>query len=228
LYRKYLIVIAFFLGIIIGMSRHELIMPTTGNPNTPYYHGVRGRDQISLAINVDWGEEYLPGMLRILRDKGVKATFFVTGNWASKYPDLLKEMATLGHEIGNHGYRHVHIKDLTREEIIALIEKNEELIRQITGQKTRLFTPPYGEIDQRITAVVSSIGYRTIMWSADTIDWQRPASVIIEERAVNKTDDGGIILIHPTKPTIYALEKIIDRLRGRGFSFVPISELIYE
>ncbi|MDI3547156.1 MAG: hypothetical protein PWR10_808 [Halanaerobiales bacterium] len=224
--RKYLIVIAFFLGLIIGMIRHELTMPTFSRPDTPYYHGVRGRNQISLAINVDWGEEYLPGMLRILHDKGVKATFFVTGKWARKCSDLLREMAGLGHEIGNHGYYHAHPKNLSRDQLIELIKKNEELIFQITGQRTKLFAPPYGEVDKRITSIASSIGYKTIMWSADTIDWQRPAPEIIEERAVNKVDDGGIILMHPTEPTLYALADIIDRLRERGFKFVTVSELI--
>ncbi|NLJ84309.1 MAG: polysaccharide deacetylase, partial [Halanaerobiaceae bacterium] len=73
-----------------------------------------------------------------------------------------------------------------------------------------------------------SIGYKTIMWSADTIDWQRPAPEIIVQRAVNKIDDGGIILMHPTEPSLAALDNIIDILKQRGYKFVTVSQLIQE
>lgn len=226
--RKYLVVIAFFIGILFGMVNSELDIPVMFEPDQPIYHGIRGKGQVALTINVDWGEEYLPGMLRILHDKGIKVTFFVTGNWAQKFPDLLKEISQLGHEIGNHGYSHRHPKRLSEQGLIDLIKKNEELILKITGQKTKLFAPPYGEVDQRICSIASKIGYKTIMWSADTIDWQRPSPEIIVQRAVTKVDDGGIILMHPTKPSLYALEEIIDKLTGRGFQFVTVSQLITE
>jgi len=224
--RKYIIVICFFLGIIAGMVHNDLTMPVVSRGDRPFYHGVRGKNQIALTVNVDWGEEYLPGMLRILHDKGVKATIFVTGNWARKCPDLLKEMARLGHEIGNHGYSHLHPKSLNDQQLIELIKKNEELIYSITNRRTELFAPPYGEVDERIARVANSIGYSTIMWSADTVDWQRPAPEIIVQRAINKIDDGGIILMHPTEPSLYALSDIIDTLQDRGYQFVTVSELI--
>ena len=224
--KKYIIVIFFFIGIIAGMVQTDIIMPTVSKPNTPYYHGVRGKNNISLTINVDWGEEYLRDMLRVLDNKDVKVTFFVTGNWAKKNQGLLKAMADLGHEIANHGYIHAHPKQLSRDQIIELIKKNEEFIYQITNTRTNLFAPPYGEVDERITSVASSIGYSTIMWSADTIDWQRPSPEIIVQRAVNKIDDGGIILMHPTKPSLAALEPIISNLENKGYNFVTVSELI--
>lgn len=208
------------------MAENELIIPVNTANNSPYYHGVRGRNQISLTINVDWGEEYIPGFLKVFEEKGVKVTFFVTGYWAEKNRELLKLMAEKGHEIGNHGFRHAHLKSLSNNELIELIKKNEELIFQITGQRTALFAPPYGEVDSRISSIAGSIGYSTIMWSADTVDWQRPAKELIVQRAVNKIDDGGIILMHPTEPSLQALEDIIDILTKKGYKFVKVSELI--
>lgn len=172
------------------------------------------------------GEKYLPGMLRILHENQVKVTFFVTGKWARKCPDLLQEMAAMGHEIGNHGYNHAHPKQLSNEALAKLIKDNEELIYKVTGQRTKLFAPPYGEVDSRITKVASKLGYDTIMWSADTVDWQRPSPDIIVQRVMAKIDDGGIILMHPTEPTLYALEDIINNLRQRGYEIVTVSELI--
>ncbi|MFI5358744.1 MAG: polysaccharide deacetylase family protein [Halanaerobiales bacterium] len=226
--RKYVILLCFFLGLIVGMAANELVVPVNTAPERPYYHGVRGRNQIALTINVDWGEEFIPGMLKIMEERDVRATFFVTGQWAMKNKEMLKLMADKGHEIGNHGYSHQHPAKLSRDGLIELIKKNEEVIYQITKQRTRLFAPPYGEVDERIAGIVSSIGYKTIMWSADTIDWQRPAPEIIVQRAVNKIDDGGIILMHPTEPSLAALDDIIDILTKRGYRFVTVSELIQE
>ena len=226
--RKYVILLCFFLGLIVGMAANELVVPVNTAPERPYYHGVRGRNQIALTINVDWGEEFIPGMLKIMEERDVRATFFVTGQWAMKNKEMLKLMADKGHEIGNHGYSHQHPAKLSRDGLIELIKKNEEVIYQITKQRTRLFAPPYGEVDERIAGIVSSIGYKTIMWSADTIDWQRPAPEIIVQRAVNKIDDGGIILMHPTEPSLAALNDIIDILTKRGYRFVTVSELIQE
>lgn len=222
----YLVVLALFLGIIAGMlTTNDLTVPTTGGPDQAYFHGIKGKDQVSLTINVDWGGEYIPGMLDCFSDYDIKVTFFVTGKWAEKNPELLSKMAE-EHEIGNHGYSHLHPKQLSRNGLIDLIKKNEEIIKGITGQTPHHFAPPYGEQDQRIVSIASSIGYKTIMWSADTIDWQRPAPEIIEQRAVNKIDDGGIILMHPTEPSLAALPQIISRIQERGFKFVTVSQLI--
>ncbi|MFW6029522.1 MAG: polysaccharide deacetylase family protein [Halanaerobiales bacterium] len=224
--KKYLIVIFFFIGIIAGMVQYDLIMPTIGSPNAAYYHGKKGNNNISLTINVDWGEEYLTAMLEIFQKKDINVTFFVTGKWADKNKELLNRMSTLGHEIGNHGYSHAHPKQLSDAHLIELIKKNEELIFQITDKRTKLFAPPYGEVDDRIASVAASIGYNTIMWSADTIDWQRPPAEVVAQRAINKIDDGGIILMHPTKPSLEALDNIITTLESRGYNFVTVSELI--
>ena len=224
--RKYIVLICLFVGIIIGMAGNELIVPVSTTNDTPFYHGVRGRNQIALTINVDWGEEFIPGILKVLEEKGIEVTFFVTGYWSEKNKEILKLMAEKGHEIGNHGFTHEHPLSLSRDELIELIKKNEELIFQITGQRTSLFAPPYGEIDSRITSTASSIGYSTIMWSADTVDWQRPAKEVIVQRAVNKIEDGGIILMHPTEPSLLALEDIIEILTKKGYNFVKVSELI--
>ncbi|MFW6287440.1 MAG: polysaccharide deacetylase family protein [bacterium] len=224
--KKYIIIICFFLGIIAGMTQNELVLPTFSNPDNAYYHGIRGNDNISLTINVDWGTEYIPVMLKIMEEESIKATFFVTGYWADKNKDLLRRISEMGHEIGNHGFSHQHPLQLSNNQLVELIKKNEELIYQICGQRTTLFAPPYGEVDERISNVAKSIGYDTIMWSADTIDWQRPSPEIITQRAVNKIDDGGIILMHPTEPSAEALDDIIRLLRGRGYTFVTVSELI--
>ncbi len=225
-YSRYLVIIALLSGLIVGMLQYQLVVPAAGNQLLPYYYGTRGKNQVALTFNVDWGQEFIPSLLQIMKGENVKATFFVTGDWSSKFPDLLKIMADDGHEIGNHGYSHRHPVHLNNQQLAELINKNEDLIFNITGKRTALFAPPYGEVDDRIARVADNLGYKTIMWSADTIDWQRPSPQIIVQRAVNKVDDGGIILMHPTRPTVQALPEIINKLQNRGFEIVTVSRLI--
>lgn len=224
--KKHLIITALFVGVIGGLVHHEPTIPVHSQPSQPYYHGIRGKNNISLTFNVDWGSEYIQDLLEIMAEKDVKATFFVTGTWAKNNKKLLQKIADRGHEIGNHGYSHRHPEQLGREKLISLIKRNEELIREITGEKTHLFAPPYGEVNKKITTTADSIGYKTIMWSADTIDWQRPHPEIIIQRAINKIEDGSIILMHPTEPTTKALPEIIAHLNKRGFNFVTVTHLL--
>ena len=226
--KYYLILIIFLVGMIAGVLQHDLAVPAFSEGEGAYRHGIRGYNQISLTFNVDWGREYIPSILDILEEKNVKATFFLTGNWAEKNPELTRKITDQNHEIGNHGYRHRHLTEISESGLIDLIKKNEELLYELTEERTSLFAPPYGEVDRRITSIAESIDYKTILWSADTIDWQRPSPGLIVQRAVNKVSDGGIILMHPTEPTVRALPDIITTLQNRGFNFVTVSQLIEE
>ncbi|MFW5787551.1 MAG: polysaccharide deacetylase family protein [Halanaerobiales bacterium] len=225
--KYYYIFIFFMAGVIIALIQFDPVVPVHNNQEEkPYYSGVKGRNQVSLTFNVDWGQEYIPDLVEVLVENDLQATFFITGSWAQKNPRLVKSIAQKGQEVGNHGFRHRHLYELDKQELERLLKKNEDPLLEITGQRTDLFAPPYGDVDTRIASIAAQSGYRTIMWSVDTIDWKKPDSEIIIQRAVNKIEDGGIILMHPTQPTVEALPEIITRIQERGFEFVPVSELI--
>ncbi|AGB40687.1 putative xylanase/chitin deacetylase [Halobacteroides halobius DSM 5150] len=192
----------------------------------PYYHGPTDKQKVALTINVAWGQEYLPKMLDTLDKYDVKATFFFVGTWVKKFPELVKEIKKRGHELGNHGIKHLHPKQLSKDKLINLIKENEKLIQKVADYKTDLFAPPYGEVDKQVAQVAAEIGYKTIMWSTDTIDWQRPSSQVIIKRVLNKIEAGGIVLMHPTKPTAKALPTIINKLEDKGYSLVTVSQLL--
>ncbi|MGM0409837.1 MAG: polysaccharide deacetylase family protein [Bacillota bacterium] len=227
-YYTLIITFSLIIGIIVGISFREISLPTIVESNGAIYQGSKGMNQLSIAMNVDWGEEYIDDILHCLNKNDIKITFFVTGQWSKKNPQLLKKIVKNGHEIGNHGYSHKHLYNLSNQELINLIKDNEELIYNLSNYKTTLFAPPYGEVNKRITTTAKSIGYHTIMWSADTIDWQKPSVKIIAQRAINKSGDGAIILMHPTENSLKALDQIIKKLKERGYKFVTISKLIKE
>lgn len=183
----------------------------------PVYHGNRDLPRVALTINVAWGEEYLPEMLKTLDEEKVKVTFFMVGSWVKAFPDLTKELARHGHELANHGLYHGHPLQMKRDELKRIISENEGLIRSVTGKKSvNLFAPPYGEISPLIVSAAGELGYQTIMWSVDSIDWKNPAPEILLNRVLSKIEAGGIILLHPTAPTKTALRELIRSLRKKG------------
>ncbi len=194
---------------------------------TPVFRGNPERPEAALAINVAWGEESLPGMLDILKKENVRATFFFVGDWVRKFPELVREVAAAGHEIANHGYYHGHPCALDRTELARMIQDNQVLLAKVIGrQPAALFAPPSGEFDQRTVGVAAELGFRTILWTVDTIDWKRPSPDLIVQRAVGKACNGAIILMHPTAPTLAALPAVIKGLRDKGLKLATIGQLI--
>ncbi|MFS8493178.1 MAG: polysaccharide deacetylase family protein [Firmicutes bacterium] len=194
----------------------------------PVYRVPTQKPWVAFAVNVDWGDEVLPAMLALFEREGIQVTFFPTGRWANRAPELVRAMAAQGHEVGNHGFTHDHPKALSDQALRQMIQRNEELLFALVGEQPRLFAPPYGEVDGRIARVASELGYWTVMWTIDTIDWQRPSPSRIVERVVPRLAPGAIILMHPTQPTLEALPPILEAIRAKGMDVVPVGRLIEE
>jgi len=205
------------------MSLERTVMPTVAEP---IYNGPEDRKRLALTINVDWGEECLPSILETCKLKNVKVTFFVTGRWAAKFPDLVKEMAAAGHEIGSHGYGHPHPDQLSVEGNMRDMQKAEEVLQNILGVKPRLYAPPYGERGTAVLQAAEQLGYKTILWSVDSLDWKYRDQKAILKRVTRKIHPGGIVLMHPTEATAAALPDLIDELKMRGYEVGTVSQLI--
>jgi probable sporulation protein (polysaccharide deacetylase family) len=196
------------------------------NKLTPIYQGNAQYPKIAFACNVFWGEEYIPKMLEILQQENVCITFFLGGSWAKKNPELVKEIVKHGHELGNHSFTHPHPNALNKEQNKDQILRTEELIFSIAQQKTALYAPPFGEFNQTVLQAAEELGYKTIMWTVDTVDWKRPPASVIKARVQKKIQNGAIVLMHPTEPTIDALPDLIRELKRRGYVMEPVSSVI--
>lgn len=194
----------------------------------PIFQGNSGQKAVAITVNVDWGEEYIPTMLKEFDEANAKVTFFVTGKWAQKNPELLKQMYKAGHSIQNHGYKHCHFNSLAPSEGSAEIKKAETIIKDITGKKSSYFTSPYGEYNPNVVKAAVDSNYRLIMWSVDTIDWQRPDPQTIINRVMKKVHNDAIILMHPTDPTVKALPGLLKQLREEKYKMVTIDKIIVE
>lgn len=193
----------------------------------PISRGQTGANNVALMFNVDWGEEYIPGILQILKERGAPATFFLTGSWAEKNASLAMEIAESGHEIGNHGAVHSHIETMPKANTQRLIESGEQRILAASGVRpSRLFAPPYGEWTEEIVISAAELGYHTVLWTVDTVDWRLPPPETIWKRALAGAVPGALILLHPTEPTTLALPLIIDGLIEKGFTLTTVTDCI--
>ena len=217
-----------FFAIIILSGLLQPIFNNTQpvNKPVPIFHGNSATPKVAFACNVFWGEEYLPAMLSTLNENNIKITFFIGGSWGKRFPALVTELATQGHELGNHTYSHPHPNTISKEKNKEQILRTEELVKELTTMKTSLYAPPYGEYNDTVLSAANELGYTTIMWSIDTIDWQRPPTEIIINRVMKKLHNGAIILIHPTEVTSKALPELIQQIQRKGYTISTVSDII--
>jgi probable sporulation protein (polysaccharide deacetylase family) len=192
----------------------------------PIYRGNPKKKMVALMINVAWGNEYLVQILETLEEKQVKATFFLDGSWLSKNPELAKQIAQAGHEIGSHAYSHPSMSRLSKERIIEEIEKTNQKIEEVLQIKTPLFAPPSGDFDQRVVNLAWERKMLTILWTLDTVDWRKPPAEEMVNRILSNVENGYLILMHPTEPTAKGLIAMIEGIEQKGLSIGTVSEVI--
>jgi peptidoglycan-N-acetylglucosamine deacetylase len=197
-------------------------------PAAPIYRGNPEKPMVSFIINVAWGNEYLPDMLATLKKHNVTASFFLEGRWVKENPDLAKMIAESGHEIGNHSYTHPDMAKLSPAEIKNQLEKTNAVIEATTGSSVKWFGPPSGSYNDGVVKIADVLGLRTIIWTVDTIDWQKPAPETIVQRVVTKVHPGALILMHPTDSTAKALDRLITTIKQKGLKLGTVSETLSE
>jgi len=193
----------------------------------PIYCVQREDKVASLTFDAAWGNEDTQQLIDILGKYGVKATFFVVGDWVDKYPESVKALHDAGHEVMSHSDDHAHFNKLTEQEIKNNINLSCDKIEKVTGVRPTLFRAPYGEYDDHVISTVNSMGIHTIQWDVDSLDWKELSAKDITKRVTDKVQPGSIVLFHnAAKNTPEALPTIIEHLIGGGYKLIPVSELI--
>ena len=170
----------------------------------------------------------MPQILDILKTNDVRATFFVLREWAEKFTDIIKRMSDEGHDVSNHSDTNPHIASLSYDDIKKEITDANSKIENLTGKKNDLFRAPYGEYNDNVITAADELGFYTIQWDVDSLDWKNLGKENILNRVLSKTKNGSIILMHNgTKDTASVLDEMIKKLKEKGFNFKPISEFIY-
>lgn len=192
----------------------------------PIYRGNPQKPAVGLMINVAWGNEYLPAILDTLARHQVKATFFLDGSWTKKYPDEAKKIVAAGHEIGSHAYSHPDMSKLSLTRMQQEITRTNEVIQEATGITPTLFAPPSGDFDQRVVEMAARYKMKTILWTADTIDWRKPSPEQWFRTVSPKINNGVLVLMHPTSPTAESLSRLIEYVQSKGLTPGTVSDTI--
>ena len=179
----------------------------------PIYSVETDEKKISISFDCAWGVDYTDEILKALRVGEVKATWFMVEFWAEKYPEYVKKIDAAGHEIGTHSATHSYMSKQNSEEIKLELASSSEAITAVTGKEVKLFRPPYGDYDNELIKTASEQGYYSIQWDTDSLDWKDLSATDIAMRVINSVKNGSIIL---------------ETLKNRGYTFVPIGELIYK
>ena len=197
-------------------------------PASPIYRGHPEKEMVSLLINVSWGTEYIPGILKILKNENVKATFFIEGKWAKENKDIVKMIHDENHVIGNHAYNHPDMAKMSSSEIRAQIEQTNDIIEAIIDVKPKWFAPPSGSFNDNVVNIAHDLDMETILWTVDTIDWKNPSVSVMINRVINNIHPGATILMHPTEPVAQGLAPLIQEIKQKDLSIGTIESLLNE
>jgi polysaccharide deacetylase family sporulation protein PdaB len=230
--RVLLMVTAFLFAFGVYYAEKENIqvfMPLNSGPEAVYSVDT-DKKVVALTFDISWGEERAGPILDVLEQKGIKkATFFLSSPWAETHPDIVKRIVDMGYEVGSHGHRHVNYSTLSEEQIRQQISKSHHILSKVTKTEPNLIRFPNGDFDKRVLKIANNLGYTTIQWDTDSLDWMNPGTDKIVSRVTSKAHPGDIILLHASdscKQTHEALPQIIDQLRAKGYQFTSVSELI--
>ncbi len=211
------------------------------------YHGIGPQDGIIrrgsipnvVALTFDDGPnpKYTPKILDILREKKVKATFFVVGKHVEKYPEIARRIVEEGHELGNHTYSHRDLVPSVRRVLLREIGKTEKALIEICGQGSNIFRPPRGVYSNAVRKFLLERGYKIILWSLSTQDWRGITPQKILGRVKRYVKGGSIVLFHDSgallrpegglrESTVKALPLVIDYLIEKGYRIVTVGEML--
>ncbi|MDF2792030.1 MAG: hypothetical protein K0S80_5132 [Neobacillus sp.] len=197
-------------------------------PASPIYRGHPDKPMVSFIINVAWGNEYLPEMLAALKKHQVKASFFLEGRWVKNNPELAKMIVSAGHEVGNHSYTHPDMKRINAAQTREQLLKTNEVIEAATGNKSIWFAPPSGSYRDETVKIAAELKMKTVMWTVDTIDWQKPTPDQLINRVISKIDNGSMVLMHPTESTAKSLDRLITLIEEKSLKIGTVSDLMSE
>lgn len=189
---------------------------------------LEDEDVKKIALTFDDGPHpyYTEELLDGLKERGVKVTFFVTGEHAELHPEIIKRMSEEGHLIGNHTYSHIQLKDSNREAFKAELVKTNEIISDITGEEVQYVRPPYGTWDKKFETELNMF---PVLWTVDPLDWCSTNVACITDKVVSKVEENDIILMHDYyESTVTAALQVVDELIAEGYTFVTVEDILFD
>lgn len=234
-----LLIVDILMGLLLlcnfGDMRNESLRMTSGEtvpflpPETRSEDCSSQKDEVKkIALTFDDGPHptYTGQLLDGLKERGVHATFFVTGEHASLHPDIIKRMQEEGHLIGNHTYSHIQLTAKNREAFKQELIDTNAVIEEITGEEVQYVRPPYGTWDKKFETELNMF---PVLWTIDPLDWCSSNADCIASKVVEKAGENDIILMHDYyKSSVSAALSVVDELMEEGYTFVTVDEILFD
>jgi peptidoglycan/xylan/chitin deacetylase (PgdA/CDA1 family) len=204
------------------------VPPPAGKPKVTYSQCHVDGQYIAMTFDDGPHATNTPRLLDMLKQRGIKATFFVVGQCAAEYPDIMKRIVAEGHEIANHSWSHPLLTKMAEGGVTDQLQRTHDVIVQTTGVTPKIMRPPYGGFTQNQMAWANrKWDYKVILWDVDPLDWKVRNADAVKSKILAGAVNGSIILSHDIhKTTVDAMPETLDALAARGFKFVTVSELI--
>lgn len=189
---------------------------------------VLPQEEKKIALTFDDGPhpQFTEKLLDGLKERGVQATFFVTGEHAELHPDIIERMNEEGHIIGNHTYSHIQLTSGNREVYKAELIKTNQILSNITGEEVLYVRPPYGTWDKSFETELNMF---PVLWNVDPLDWCSDNASLVISRVLKDAEENDIILMHDYYETsVTAALQIVDELQERGYTFVTVEEILFD
>ena len=220
-------VLALLCALYFGPLQQDATAVVASQKVLPIYSVEREDKVISVTFDASWGGDKTLAILDLLDQYNAKATFFLVGIWVDKYPELVKEIAARGHEIGNHSDSHAHFTQISESKIRQELDGCSDKIEALTGVRPTLFRPPYGDYNSKVITVVRDEGYEAVQWSIDSLDWKNRGVDDLIKRATNNVQPGDIILFHnDSQYIVEALPAILKHYQEQGFNMIPAKDIL--
>ncbi|MDL2280483.1 polysaccharide deacetylase family protein [Selenomonadales bacterium OttesenSCG-928-I06] len=209
-------------------------------PNNNFYgpivsHGSSNEKIIALTFDDGPYSPYTEQILDVLKEKNVKATFFIVGHNAASNPEIVKRIVSEGHQIGNHTYNHIDLLKTSNKEMIEELSSTNKILFEITGQEVKIMRPPFGAKDANVVKTAQEKGLQVITWSVDGKDWLNRGVDITSNEILTKATSGDIILLHDgdevksensREQTVIVTKIIVDELIKQGYELTTVDKLL--
>jgi len=195
----------------------------------PIYSVQTDEKKVAISFDAAWGADKTEGIINILKEYKVSATFFLVGFWVEDYPEQAKMVSESGFEIGTHSNTHPDMTKLSKEDITLELNTSIQKIQEATGKTPKLFRAPFGSYNNTLLNVAEKLNLISIQWDVDSLDWKGISAKEICSRITSKVKNGSIILCHNNSKNILdALPMVLESLKNKGYTITSVGELIYK
>lgn len=223
-----IIILALFTATFLWFEQNGSYSVFSKQEPVVFSKGDINNETIALTFNISWGEKKVFDILKQLESDQVQATFFVSGEWAERHPDILKKITEDKHELGILGYRYKSYLDQEIDQVRKDLYHAQEVFKKLGYPDVELLRTPSGHFNKDIIALAEQLGFKVIHWNINPHDWKNPGTETIVNMIMEQTTNGDILLLHASdsaKQTAKALQTVLPGLKNKGFEFVTVSEL---